>query len=57
MSITALVIIVICLAMIVSAILVLKRSAKKFNLTDEERLRIKERNLKLEREEQQENQD
>lgn len=52
MSFTALAIIVICLAMIVSGIIVLKRSAKKFNLTEEQKLKIKERNLKFEQEEQ-----
>ena len=57
MSFTALAIIILCLAMIVSGIIVLKKSAKKFNLSEEQLLKIKERNRKIEREEQQENQD
>jgi len=54
MSVTALFTIIIFLAMIVSSVLVLKRSAKKFNLTEQEKQNIKKRNSKLEQEEKEE---
>ena len=54
MSYTALAIIIICLAMILSGIFVLRRSAKKFNLSEQELQNIKKRNLAYEKKEQEE---
>ena len=54
MSYTALAIIIICLAMILSGIFVLRRSAKKFNLSEQEIQNIKKRNLAYEKKEQEE---
>ena len=45
-------IIVLILAMIISGLLVLKKSAKKLNLSAKELQRIKKRNLALDKEEQ-----
>ena len=44
MTFSALFIIVITLAIIIGGIMVLKKSARKFNLTDEQLKRIKQRN-------------
>ncbi|WDE00625.1 DUF2897 family protein [Thalassomonas actiniarum] len=54
MSITGIIIILLCLGMIVGGILLLKKSAKKFNLTEQQLKDIKARNQALEKEEQQE---
>jgi len=54
MSITGVLIILLCLGMIVGGILLLKKSAKKFNLTEQQLKDIKARNQQLEKEEQQE---
>ena len=54
MSITGVLIILLCLGMIVGGILLLKKSAKKFNLTEQKLKDIKARNQQLEKEEQQE---
>ncbi|WDE03816.1 DUF2897 family protein [Thalassomonas viridans] len=54
MSLTAVIIILLCLGVIVSGILLLKQSAKKFNLTEQQLKEIKARNRQLEKEEQQE---
>ncbi|PCI63525.1 MAG: DUF2897 domain-containing protein [Gammaproteobacteria bacterium] len=51
MSLTALLIITLAIAMIVSGILLLKKSAKKFNLTDEQLQKIKKRNQQLDEKE------
>jgi hypothetical protein len=50
-------IIVLILAMIISGLLVLKKSAKKLNLSAKELQRIKTRNLALDKEEQEEQED
>jgi len=52
MSLSTIIIIVIALGTVVSAILLLKQSAKKFNLTDEQLKEIKKRNKALDKEEQ-----
>lgn len=52
MSSTGIIFIVIALGIIVSAVLLLKQSAKKFNLSDEQLKDINERNKKLDKEEQ-----
>ncbi len=46
--------IIIALASIIGGILLLKKSAKKFNLTPEQLKKIKERNELIEKKEQQE---
>jgi len=53
MSITAIIIILLALGLILGGILLLKKSAKKFNLTDEQLKKIKERNQALDKEENQ----
>lgn len=50
MSLTVFIIIIIFLAMIVSSVLLLKQSAKKFNLTDQQKESIKKRNLERDKE-------
>ncbi|WP_281556708.1 DUF2897 family protein [Thalassomonas sp. RHCl1] len=54
MSITGVIILLLCLGMIIGGILLLKKSAKKFNLTEQQLKDIKARNQELEKEEQQE---
>jgi hypothetical protein len=53
MSFTAILIILFALALIWGAILTIKKSAKKFNLSEEELTKITQRNKALEEEEQQ----
>ena len=53
---TGIIIAIIALGIIVSAVLLLKQSAKKFNLTDEQLKNIKKRNSDIEKEEQKEDQ-
>ncbi|GHE79975.1 DUF2897 family protein [Thalassotalea profundi] len=57
MSINIILIILIALAPIIAAIMLVKNSTKKFNLTDQELERIKARNKKLDQEEQLEKDD
>ncbi|MFD2166063.1 DUF2897 family protein [Thalassotalea euphylliae] len=52
METTHIIILAIALGIIVSGILLLKQSAKKFKLTDEQLKKIKERNEALEKEDQ-----
>jgi|GEM_PF-1732641 len=54
MSVTAVVIIILALAMIVGGILVLKKSAKKFDLSEDQLKEIKKRNQALDKAEQEE---
>ena len=54
MTISVLVIIVLALASIIGAVMVLKKSAKKFNLTDEQLAKIKQRNKELDKKERDE---
>ncbi len=54
MSILVIVIIVFSVGLVVSGILLLKQSAKKFHLSDEQLKEIKERNKQLDEQEQQE---
>jgi|TARA_B110000908_G_scaffold141734_1_gene169545 uncharacterized protein YpmB len=54
MTFSIFVVIVLCLAMIISGIVVLKKSAKKFNLTEQQLTRIKQRKLALEKEDEDE---
>lgn len=51
MSITAIIIILLALGVILGGVLLLKKSAKKFNLSDEQLEKIKERNQALDKEE------
>ncbi|WP_083690148.1 DUF2897 family protein [Colwellia sp. UCD-KL20] len=51
MSLTGIIIAVIALGLIVSAVLLLKQSAKKFDLTEEQLKKIEARNALLEKEE------
>jgi hypothetical protein len=51
MSLTGIIIILVALGLVISAILLLKQSAKKFNLTDEQLKNIKKRNDELDKEE------
>ncbi|WP_448563982.1 DUF2897 family protein [Thalassotalea ganghwensis] len=51
MLIIKVVIILLAIGLIAGAVLLLKQSAKKFKLDDEQLKRIKQRNLELEREE------
>ncbi len=51
MSITAIIIILLALGLILGGIFLLKKSAKEFNLTDEQLKKIKERNQALDKEE------
>lgn len=55
MNFTALIIIALALGMIVGGILLLKKSAKKFNLSAEQLAKIKQRNKDLEQEESNDN--
>ncbi len=55
MSFTVLLIIFFSLAMIISGIMLLKKSAKKFNLSKEQLEKIKARNLAQDKEEQENN--
>ena len=55
MSIITIIIIVIAVGSIASGILLLKQSAKKFDLTKEQLTKIKERNEELDKESEQEN--
>lgn len=48
-------IVIISFGIIVSAILLLKQSAKKFNLTDQQLKEIKQRNQQLDKRDQKEN--
>jgi uncharacterized protein HemX len=50
MSITAIILIVLALGMVFGGVLLLKQSAKKFNLTDEQLKDIKARNIQLDKE-------
>lgn len=52
MNLTLVIILLIALGIIVSGILLLKQSAKKFKLSDEQLEKIKQRNKQLEKEEQ-----
>lgn len=52
MSVTAILIITITVGIIIGGVLVLKKSAHKFNLTAEQLDKIKKRNEKLDKEEQ-----
>jgi len=56
MSYTGIIIAIIALGLIASAILLLKQSAKKFDLTEEQLKKIKKRNTEIEKEEQKEDQ-
>ena len=51
MSITAIIIIALAIGIIVGGILVIKKSAHKFNLTEEQLTNIKKRNEELDKEE------
>ena len=51
MSITVIFIVVLAVSLIVGGIMIVKQSAKKFNLTDEQLKRVKARNKALEQEE------
>jgi len=51
MSLTTVIIIVLALGMVLGGVLLLKKSAKKFNLTDEQLEKIKQRNQALEQKE------
>ncbi|NMP31032.1 DUF2897 family protein [Thalassotalea sp. M1531] len=51
MNISLILIIALALGIIVSGILLLKQSAKKFNLTDEQKEKIKARQAQLDKEE------
>ncbi len=51
MSITAIIIILLALGLILGGVLLLKKSAKKFNLSDEQLKKINERNQALDKEE------
>lgn len=54
MSLSAIIIITLALGMILGGVLVLKKSAKKFHLTDEQLTKIKARNKSLDKEEAEE---
>jgi hypothetical protein len=54
MSITTAIISLLILGIIVGGLLVIKKTAKKFNLTEQQLERIKERNKVLDKKEQQE---
>lgn len=54
MSLIGIIFIVIALGLIVSAVLLIKQSAKKFRLSEEQLKKINERNEALEKEEQKE---
>jgi hypothetical protein len=54
MSITTAIISLLILGIIVGGLLVIKKTAKKFNLTEQQLDRIKERNKVLDKKEQQE---
>ena len=54
MSITTAIISLLILGIIVGGLLVIKKTAKKFNLTEQQLNRIKERNKVLDKKEQQE---
>jgi len=56
MSYTGIIIAIIALGLIASAVLLLKQSAKKFDLTEEQLKKIKKRNTEIEKEEQKEDQ-
>ena len=56
MSYSAIFIIILALGMIVGGVLVLKKSAKKFNLTEKQLAKIKARNKSLDKEEADSNQ-
>jgi hypothetical protein len=51
MSITAIIITALAIGIIVGGILVIKKSAHKFNLTEEQLTKIKKRNEELDKEE------
>ena len=51
MSITSIIVIVVAFGLIVSGLLLLLKSAKKFKLTEKELLKIKQRNERLDKEE------
>lgn len=51
MSFSAVIIILLCLGSILGGIFVLKKSAKKFDLTDQQLKNIKERNQQLDKNE------
>lgn len=55
MSTTQALLIIIALGIVIGGLLLIKKSAKKFILSDEQLQRVKERNDKLEKEEQKEN--
>lgn len=57
MSVTLIFIAVLAVSLIVGGIMIVKQSAKKFNLTDEQLKRIKARNEVLEKEEKTTNYD
>ena len=52
MSIIMMIVLLLAIGLIVGAVLLLKQSAKKFTLSDEQLKRIKQRNKQLEKEEQ-----
>ena len=54
MSATGIIFIVIALGIILGGVLLIKKSAKKFNLSDDQLTKINERNEKLNKEEQKE---
>jgi hypothetical protein len=56
MSLIEIIIIVVAIGLVVSAVLLLKQSAKKFNLTDEQLDKINKRNEVLDKEEKKEDQ-
>ncbi|XQW85980.1 DUF2897 family protein [Thalassotalea piscium] len=51
MSLTFIFIIILAVSLIIGGIMLLKQSAKKFNLTDDQLKKINERNKELEKEE------
>ncbi|WP_082627259.1 DUF2897 family protein [Colwellia sp. TT2012] len=55
MSLIAIIIITLAIGIILGGILLLKKSARKFNLTAEQLAKIKQRNERLDKEEQEQN--
>lgn len=54
MSITAILISILVFGVIISAVMLIKQSATKFNLTEEQKVKIKEREKALQKEEAEE---
>lgn len=55
MDFTGIIVSVVAFAIIIGSVMLIKQSATKFNLTDEQKRKIAERNKALEKEEQEEN--